>query len=293
MLKLRVLTALVLVPLVVWGVIVLPELWYAVALAGVLAIGAWEWARLAGFGRTWLRAAYVVFIAACMALTAVSISEADWVLPVLLSLVLLWWVIALTLVLGYEAPTPAPPGGSTEARDARHSVGLMSRAAIGIVVLVAPWMALVALGSISIPDTPRLGRYLVLFLLVLMWVADSGAYFAGRRWGRHKLAPRVSPGKTWEGVWGAFAGTVLLAVLAGFAFDVTPRYLVLFVALCLVTVAFSVLGDLVESLFKRQAGLKDSSHLLPGHGGLLDRIDSLTAAAPVFMLGLLALGLPR
>ncbi|MEJ2508995.1 MAG: phosphatidate cytidylyltransferase [Gammaproteobacteria bacterium] len=280
MLRLRVLTALVLVPLVVWGVIALPELWFALVLAAALAVGAWEWARLIGFARPWARAAYVVFILACMALAGISLTLEEWALPVLLGLVVLWWLLALRLVARYRGD------------EAPAAMRAMPAAMVGMVVLVAPWAALVSLGHVALPGSPHLGRYLVLFLLLLMWVADSGAFFAGRRWGRHKLAPRVSPGKTWEGVWGALAGAAVLAVLAGPVFEMTPRYLALFVILCLVTVAFSVLGDLIESLFKRQAGLKDSSHLLPGHGGMLDRIDSLTAAAPVFMLGLLALGLP-
>jgi len=296
MLRLRVLTALVLAPLVVWGVIALPEIWYAAGLAAAMCIGAWEWGRLCGLDRPWARAGYVLFILACMALAGASVSLEDWALPVLLGLAVLWWLLAVRLVARYrgadEAPAGMPDGRGSESMHGPMR-GRLSGAMVGIVVLVAPWTALVALGMVSLPGSERLGRYLVLFLLLLMWVADSGAYFAGRCWGRHKLAPRVSPGKTWEGVWGALAGTVILAVLAAPVFDMTPRYVILFALLCLVTVAFSILGDLIESLFKRQAGVKDSSHLLPGHGGMLDRIDSLTAAAPVFMLGMLALGLPQ
>jgi phosphatidate cytidylyltransferase len=154
------------------------------------------------------------------------------------------------------------------------------------VVLVPAWWALVALHGVS-PS----GRYYLLFLLVLVWVADSAAYFSGRLWGTNKLAPRISPGKTWEGVWGALIAGLVLGVLGVILFGVQGSRWVAFVALCAATVAFSILGDLAESAFKRQSGLKDSGQLLPGHGGILDRVDSLTAAAPVFMLGLWSLEL--
>jgi phosphatidate cytidylyltransferase len=123
--------------------------------------------------------------------------------------------------------------------------------------------------------------------LILIWVADSGAYFVGRQWGKNKLAPRVSPGKTIEGLLGALAGGLIWGYAGMVWFE--PKSGWLFVALCFVTVLFSVLGDLVESLFKRNAGVKDSGQLLPGHGGVLDRLDSLTSAAPVFVLGLMLL----
>jgi phosphatidate cytidylyltransferase len=159
------------------------------------------------------------------------------------------------------------------------------RALAGDLILVPAWGALVALHG----QEPH-GPAWVLFLAALVWLADIGAFFAGRRWGRRKLAVRVSPGKSWEGVAGgvlaALAGAAVAVVLAGEPLHQVP---ILFV-LVVVTVAASVLGDLTESLFKREAGLKDSGGLLPGHGGVLDRIDSLLAAAPVFVLGLVWLG---
>src|SRR5690606_17335644 len=131
------------------------------------------------------------------------------------------------------------------------------------------------------------GPAVMLFLLLLVVAADVGAYFAGRRFGRNKLAPRVSPGKTWEGVIGGLLGAALIALAGGAWFGVP---LVPFVALCVVAVLASIVGDLTESLFKRHAGVKDSGTLLPGHGGVLDRVDSVTAAAPVFLIGLERLG---
>jgi len=127
----------------------------------------------------------------------------------------------------------------------------------------------------------------VLFALILVWVADIGAFFAGRRFGRTRLAPHVSPGKTWEGVIGGAVASALVAVLGSAWFNIP---IVRFLPLCLAVVAFSIVGDLTESLLKRFAGLKDSGSLFPGHGGVMDRIDSVTGAAPILFFGLVALG---
>jgi phosphatidate cytidylyltransferase len=154
----------------------------------------------------------------------------------------------------------------------------------GFAVLVP---AAVGLGRL-VQLEPR-GQVLLMFLLVLIAAADIGAYFGGRTFGRHKLAPRISPNKTWEGFW---AG-MMAAGGAGFAGGLLfGEPLLPWVITCMAVALVSVVGDLVESMFKRKAGLKDSSALLPGHGGVLDRLDSLTAAAPVFLLGLLLLGIP-
>jgi len=157
----------------------------------------------------------------------------------------------------------------------------------GPFVLLPAWLALVRLHA----QGPTLdGPQLLTFLLLLVVAADVGAYFAGRAFGKHKLAPRVSPGKTWEGVAGGLAGASLLALAGALWFELPlPR----FVLLCVLVVMISVVGDLAESLFKRHAGVKDSGSILPGHGGILDRIDSLTAAGPCFVLGMDYLGLLR
>lgn len=154
----------------------------------------------------------------------------------------------------------------------------------GLLVLIPAWTGLVWIHQLD------RGPYLVLSLLILIWIADSSAYFAGRRWGRHKLAPAVSPGKTREGAYGALAGGLCWGVTLAFWYAPTGGLGIGLVLLCLVTVLASIIGDLYESLIKRERGLKDSGALLPGHGGILDRIDSLTAAAPVFALGLYVLG---
>jgi phosphatidate cytidylyltransferase len=152
----------------------------------------------------------------------------------------------------------------------------------GPLVLAPTWLALSSLHRVA-----DHGPMLVLFLLVLVFAADVGAYFGGRAFGRLKLAPRVSPGKTWEGVIGGFAAAGVIATVGArwFALPVPA-----FLALCAAVVSLSIVGDLTESMFKRHVGLKDSSKLLPGHGGILDRIDSISAAAPVFALGMMWMG---
>jgi phosphatidate cytidylyltransferase len=155
------------------------------------------------------------------------------------------------------------------------------RGLAGVLVTLPAWAALVLLHG-----RPADGPYVILYLLVLVWLADSGAFFAGRRWGRRKLAPVISPGKTREGVYGAMVVCTIYAVAVGLYHGDTSRQVTGLVMVSLLTVMFSIVGDLLESLMKRQAGIKDSSNLIPGHGGVLDRIDSLTAAAPVFFLGL-------
>jgi phosphatidate cytidylyltransferase len=178
---------------------------------------------------------------------------------------LIWWIAALAWIV--LAPQ----------RVSRWTAGVA-----GILALVPAWLALVQL-RLSEPS----GAQWMLFALVLVWVADIGAFFCGRSFGRRRLAPQVSPGKTWEGVWGAFAVSVLVAIAGGRWFQVP---LAVFVPLCLTAVAFSIVGDLTESLLKRYAGVKDSGSIFPGHGGVMDRIDSLTGAAPVLLLGLTVLG---
>jgi phosphatidate cytidylyltransferase len=154
----------------------------------------------------------------------------------------------------------------------------------GFLVLVP---AALGLGRIAelVPD----GQLLLLFLLVLIAAADVGAYFGGRTFGRRKLAPRVSPNKTWEGFWSGVVAAGCAAAVGGWLLGAQPLP---WLAVCLLVALVSVVGDLVESMFKRRAGLKDSSGLLPGHGGILDRLDSLSAAGPMFLLGLHVIGVP-
>ena len=265
-LKRRVLTAVCLIPSALAAIVYLPIPALALLFGAVAALGAAEWARLAGFESLAGRYGYVIVFVAL--LLGIYPFTAAW--PPLLWLALAWWVVALALVVATLRGMALP------------ALGRGAKAVIGLLVLVPTWGALLLLQR-------QHGAVAVIWLMLLVWGADSAAYFAGRRWGRRRLAPSISPGKTWEGLAGALAATLCCALIAALATHMAYRDAVSFTLLSVVTVMASVLGDLVESLFKRQAGLKDSGSLLPGHGGVLDRIDSLTAAAPVFALGLAVL----
>jgi len=262
-LRQRILAALVLIPLVVWVVLWAPPPVFAVASALVLLGGVWEWTRLVPLAGLAPRLAFVLVFAGLLALGWLRLAQPDWA-PGLLVLALAWWLLALAWIL-------RPLAGQRQR-------GL--KALLALLVLPPAWVGLNLLHA-----APQ-GPAWLMFLLVLIWVADSGAYFAGRAFGRHKLAPRVSPGKTWEGVAGGLLACALVGWLGGgWLGDATlnrPGLVLLAVA----TGAISVVGDLFISLLKRQVGLKDTGHLIPGHGGVLDRIDSLLAATPAFVLGL-------
>lgn len=269
MLKHRLLTALVLIPLVVWAVLGLSTQALGLILALFVLLGSWEWGRLIGLRSVVARIGYALMMGVLL-LLASALSQTLPGLPLMVFAVAgLWWLMATLWVLRYR--------GATGINAVDTLVGML----IGILVLVPTWLALTRIHGYS-----DAGPYLMLFVMVLIWVADSGAYFAGRRLGRHKLAPAVSPGKTVEGVIGGLVAAALFACIAAFGFDLPVLGLIGFVLLSLTVVLFSVVGDLFESLFKRRVGVKDSGQLLPGHGGVLDRIDSLTAAAPIFALGL-------
>lgn len=243
-------------------------------LFGLIVLGAaWEWGglmRWAPLARALYTIAFVPLLLACY-VYAVGTRFA----PLLMSLGLAWWIVALGWILRYQA------GSEPTWTNAAPSAQIL-----GWLVLAPAWTAMVDLHTRGAS-----GPIMVLALLCLIWAVDISAYFAGRRFGTRRLASRVSPGKTWEGVAGGVVGAALVGMLAGAIGGLPGGAGVVFVLLCIATVPVSVVGDLAESLFKRQAGLKDSGCLLPGHGGVLDRIDSLTAAAPFFALGWIGLGM--
>jgi phosphatidate cytidylyltransferase len=260
---LRLISAVLLGGLLLAVILLAPPVWTGLLIGLAMLIGAWEWSGFLRAGSLAPRLAYVVATAVLLGLAWRMTGQPE-ALRALLLLAATWWVVALLWIA--RAP---------------HSVTLLRVVLAGWLTLVPAGVALWRLRM----DWP-LGMRWLLFTLFLVWAADTGAYFAGRAFGRHKLAPQVSPGKTWEGVAGGMALAGLLAGLAapGFGQPTLP-----FVSLCLVVAGFSVVGDLSESLFKRYAGLKDSGRLIPGHGGMLDRIDSITAAAPLLMLGVVLL----
>lgn len=264
MLKQRIITALILAPLAIWAILGLSHEHFRMLILVVAAMAAWEWARLVGWHSTLGRSAYVIAVMAAIVLLELSLRRQCDVSGVLYA-ALAWWLLSLYLIMRYPAGV-----GVLQ----RHA---LARAITGLLVIVPMW-----LGLSLIHAAP--GPAYVLVLMLLVWGADTGAYFAGRRFGRRKLAPRVSPGKSWEGVAGGLVMTVAVAIVASWLLQ-PMMGAPLFVLLSLLTVAFSIIGDLQESMFKRMVDLKDSGGLLPGHGGVLDRIDSLTAAAPIFALG--------
>lgn len=265
MLRQRVTTALLMAAALLAVLFWLPPSGAVLLFALVLLLGAWEWSAFVGLTKPASRAAYVVLLAAGMALAwFVVVGRQE--LSVLMLATAAWWLAALIWIVAAPA-----------------KVSAVLAAAAGALSLIPAWVALVHI-HVGLDRGPQW----LLFLFLMIAMADIGAYLTGRKLGRTKLAPRVSPGKTWEGVIGGVVFALFIAWLGALWFELPIH---IFIGLCLVVVLGSIVGDLNESLFKRHVGLKDSSHLLPGHGGVLDRIDSMTAAAPLFLLALIWLGI--
>lgn len=268
MLKSRVITALMLAPVTLGAVFLLPGPWFAVFMGLVVLMGAWEWSIMMRLMHTSQRIAYVLLALLAMLVTG------KYLLPcqsVIFTIAAIWWLVAAFLVARY-------PRFTSFWRN-RYSKGI-----VGMLVLVPTWLAMVQVREMEA------GPWLIVYLLLLVWGADTGAYFAGKRYGKRKLMPRVSPAKSWAGVGGAVLTVMLVTYLAKPFFDFSNNASLGIYLLALFVLFASVVGDLLESMFKRHCGIKDSGKLLPGHGGVMDRIDSLTAAAPVFALCLLNLG---
>ena len=265
MLRKRILTASVLAILVILAVFKFSVSNFSTVLLAIILAGAWEWARLVGFENKRDRFLYSLVVLVLIFTLWPLVYEHSIIVNKLLVATVVFWLLALLWILCFASqPTN------------RNQMAIIATA--GLFVLVPTWVSLVVLRM-------EFGLGYVLFLLLLVWSADTGAFFAGRRWGRHKMAKTISPGKTWEGAIGGAVATLVLAFPGEIALGWTGPSIG-FVMVCVGTMAFSILGDLFESMIKRQIGYKDSSLLLPGHGGILDRLDSLTAAAPVFLIGL-------
>lgn len=272
--KQRIITALILAPLVILGMFELPFVGFMLMLGGITLIGLWEWTQFIESGS---RSTKMVLLVSVFLTTFYFIPSESLITPAFnsglaLTVIMgaIWWLVASALAISYPQSTHLWKESD------------LLRFVFGLLTLLPFFWSIVVLRAINIDTDFYYGAKLVMYVCALVWAADSGAYFTGKRFGKHKMAPSVSPNKTVEGL----VGGIIVAMLVGWGmatwFDLQFSTPWLMMLLTLVTVVISVLGDLVESMFKRVAGIKDSSNIIPGHGGVLDRIDSLTAAFPVF-----------
>ncbi len=263
MLKNRVVTALILAPLIIASILYLPGFWFALAFAGIILAAAWEWSDLAGLTAWQGRAVFLVLLAALMYTGPHWFAyTGDWLPWVVVG----WWVMVSVALRRFPA----------KLLEIKYPLGL--KLFIGAFVLLTAWIQMIWLRT-------NFGEVSVLYLCLVIWVADIAAYFAGKKWGLTKLSPEISPGKTVEGMYAALLAVALFALGVGMFKQFKPLMIIDFVFLSIVTAIISVVGDLFESLVKRVRGVKDRGAILPGHGGLLDRIDSLIAAVSVFYAG--------
>lgn len=272
MLKQRLITAAILIPLIVLAVLKLPTLWLLALLMVVSFLAQWEWLTVAGFNKLARSSGLLVMTL----LTAVAMVMADGEQMLLLAGVL-WSVFALVILFYAHKPFPS-------------QLQSIIQSPLSSYLLALPVMVLFVYCAVWLHGLSAVGPVLTLYIMVSVWLADTGGYFAGKRFGRLKLARHISPNKTYEGLLGGLLLVSIWAIAAwlmGFSQGIP---LLNWLLLSWVSVIFSVFGDLFESVFKRAFQIKDSGHLLPGHGGIWDRIDSLISAVPVFAVGLYLLG---
>jgi phosphatidate cytidylyltransferase len=265
----RVATAAVLAPLAIAALLWLPTPWLAMVVASLMMVALWEWTALAGVQAPLARATYLLGNALLMAALAWGSRGSPELAPLKLVSVVgaAWWMLVPLWLMRFSfASTPGA---------ASRGLKLLA----GSLSVIPAWCA-----AVWLHHEGDFGPRWTLFAVAIIWFADSGAYFVGSRFGKHKLAPRISPGKSWEGLFGGLVAAALFAAAAVPVLHLDWARLPMLVVVVLVTVLVSVVGDLFESLLKRHAGMKDSSDLIPGHGGMLDRVDSLLAALPVFVV---------
>ena len=281
MLKQRIITALILAPLAIAAIFYMSLNIFSIFIMAIMAIGAWEWGPLMGFKSNRRRIAFItatiILIGAIwyfFPLTSLWDTEANLILSIqyILWLAVAWWILSASLTFLY-------PRYSTFWSSHRSVRGVF-----GWLTLVPTWLAFVVIRANGYESDPYHGAQLIMFLFLMVWSADIGAYFVGKSIGKHKLMPNVSPGKTMEGFIGGVIFACILVAVVGGQLNWTQQQFLLVIGITVVITTISVLGDLNESMFKRQAGIKDSGSILPGHGGILDRIDSLTATAPIYAL---------
>ncbi|MFT6777775.1 MAG: phosphatidate cytidylyltransferase [Paraglaciecola sp.] len=278
MLKQRIITALILAPLVLFAILYLPLFSFQIMIALVVGLGAWEWSSMSGMTRTFTKSAYAALVVAiCLVLSMLLPTDLIWYQGQLsnlyiniLSVAAIWWIVSLGMIIAYPSYSSV------------WYTSKLLRGIFGVFTLIPTWVAVVSLRTNLYDVDPYYGASLIFYVLGIVWAADIGAFFVGVKFGKHKLRPEVSPGKTIEGLMGGVFASSAIIAFAALHYQVDPSRIWLHIVVGALTVGVSALGDLNESMFKRCAGIKDSGKLLPGHGGVMDRIDSLTAAFPVF-----------
>jgi len=281
LLKQRIITALILAPAAILAIFYLPLAYFAALLMVIIGIGAWEWGPLMGVVDKTKR---LIFTAATILLTSgvwallspndlwLSNNELHHYAMVLLWIAVAWWILSAFLMLSY----PNSSGIWSKYRSVRGIFGWLT--------LIPTWLAFMVIRTNDYQADAFSGAQLLMFLFMMVWSADIGAYFVGKAIGKNKLMPNVSPGKTFEGFLGGVVFACLLVAITAYNLGWPSEKVTTVLLVTVLITTVSVLGDLSESMFKRQAGVKDSGSILPGHGGILDRIDSLTATAPIFAL---------
>ena len=278
----RVITAVILIPLVVWAVFKMPVDYFSLVFALLMLVGAWEWANLIQLNSIIKRILFLIVLMLPMLFVQFwtqileiaaqttekhTIRDYSGLIEWLVVPPVLFWLLMMILIR--KVP--------------EHMLSLQlkpfQKVFLGIFLLNAAWMCFTRLKILH-------GAEMTLYFLILIWSADIAAYFVGKKYGKTKLAPEISPGKTIAGMYGALASAVICAIALGLIFQFNIIFIMDFILLSVLTVLISIYGDLFFSLAKRQRGVKDSGVLFPGHGGVLDRLDSLIAAAPFFYAGL-------
>ncbi len=260
MLKTRIITAVISLLIFLTIIFIMPPLFSKIMIAAIILVGAWEWSEFLNYSSKTLRLSFVAAI-------STSILIIEYILTnysiFIFQIACIWWLVAFIWLFFF--PTSIPN---------------VFRVICGALILLPLYLALNELNKMS--------SEILLFALVIVWAADMGAYFVGKQYGRVKLAPKISPKKTWEGVFGGF---ILVSTIAFTWTYYADLDLMVILPFCFAIAVLSVVGDLTVSMFKRNSGVKDSGNFFPGHGGVLDRIDSIAAATPLFFLGITELGL--
>ncbi|MBT8118337.1 MAG: phosphatidate cytidylyltransferase [Gammaproteobacteria bacterium] len=268
MLYQRILTAIPLAAFVCWIIFFQPTSVFFYFVLFIVLIAAYEWARLSAVQNIYIRGLYALVIAAIA--WAIQQHAADYI-PWAIFIAVMWW-FSITFYLRFARPKAVSPALKVD------------KLLVAFLVLPAAALAMYKIHGFQ-AGLHMQGPALLFYALSLVWVADIGAYFSGKKFGKNKLAPHISPGKTKEGLLGAVITTSIYTLVASFYFELDRDRAIMLVMLSVIVTFISVTGDLYISFLKREAGLKDSGNILPGHGGMLDRVDSVLAAMPVFLLG--------